>query len=307
MQIKKSAAILGLAILLLVPFASAGFFDFITGKASTQNTNLSIVVNNTFPNVTVVGTTEISSINEETFTSYSFNVSVYDHDGVRDINGTYGVTVVNVNFTNGAETPRHASCLLINSNFSTKTATYNCTVIFWYWDAPGIWNAKASANDSGGAMAYNLTQNLSVPNLFALRIYPTNITWNSSLNPGATNQTASLSTILNNTGNIDFASGSTNYITLNSTNLSGAVNPLQIGANLFSVGNETNPGDIECGFNLLVENQFRNVTSILYSGNLSAGAAQEELSYCLTEVPAYIEKQNYATLNPWTIKLNVVA
>jgi len=302
MQIKKSVVIISLAALLIVPFASAGFFDFITGMDISRSTELNLTINNTYPEVRVVGTTSIPELLEETSTNYSFLVKVYDHDGVRDVNTS---TVVNVNFTLGSEDQRDAVCELIESDFDNKLATYNCTVIFWYWDAPGNWIVQASANDSDGAMAYNLTQTLGVPNQVALKIYPDSITWNTALNPDAQNETASVNTILNNTGNIDFESSTVDYITINSTNLTGDINPLeQIGANLFSVLNSTDGNKIECAGDMMVESEFTNVTSILYSGNLSAGEAQENLYYCLTQVPSTIEKQKYGTQNRWVIQLN---
>ena len=298
MQIKKSVMIVALAALLIMPLASAGFFDFITGKATNANTNLNITVANTAPNITLVNVSTFLGDYPESSKLYTFAVYVYDHDGDRDVNGTLGPVAVNVNFTKGGETSRYASCAFANNLGDAKTAVYSCNVTFWYYDARGNWNASASANDSSGAMAYNLTQILTVPVIWDFKMTPDLITW-SNLVPGSDNASATEHSLLNNTGNIVYSVGG-NLIQMNATNLSGGTNPIQIGADLFAVGNETD----SCGFNKESENSFVNVTSYLGKGNLSdnPAVAQEDLYYCLTHVPEELEKQPYGTLHAWTIK-----
>ena len=121
---KKSVVIIIFAVLLLVPLASAGFFDWFTGKV-TQETDLAITVGNTPPTVDFISVTgsTIAPL-ENSAKLITFSVLASDHDGVNDLDDIS----LFVNFSSSGEATRSSiggNCALVGDINST-TANYTC-------------------------------------------------------------------------------------------------------------------------------------------------------------------------------------
>ena len=296
MQIKKSAVVFGLAILFLVPFASAGFFDFMTGKLSAQDEQVNISVGNTAPQIIYVEGTNANPT-EESSKDVTFSVNVYDHDLKEDIN-TSSVTAT---FSKGGTT-RSTTCntpATVNAN----TLSFSCTITMWYWDAAASdWTVSVSAKDLSGVEATNNTQTFTYNSLTAFKMSPTLLTWSEIL-PSATNQKSNNDpTVLNNTGNYVVSAGN---IKINATDLAGEIVDTKIiyGSN-FTVSKTL---DSECSGDALSSSAYVGVTGAdLGTGNLSAGGvAQQNVYYCIPKVPPTVTKQAYSTTKngAWTVKI----
>ncbi len=291
-------------ILLLIPLASAGFFGWfketITGKASSQPTNLSIAVSGTSPaQVTFVDNHTLTAITPNEFpseTEIKFNVTVRDPDGVADINTT--ATIVNISIESAVR--RNLSCVYLGV-VDAYSANFSCTVNMQYWDRNSDnWTIVAAAKDLGaGTYQYNNSMRFRYGLTKAMVISPSALTW-ATVTPGQTNRDSSNDpTVVNNTGNYN------GTIQITAIDLGGESNGAQtIPANNFTI-NRT--GATECA---AVENRMVNnsATTVLGTksnpGNLSAGAGagQENLYYCIPLVPQ-ISSQTYSTLKggSWTI------
>jgi len=301
-----------LIVIIFASTVSAGFFDWfgkITGHAISQNENITITINGTTGvtvtifNQTLAGTDPT----EDSTTNIVFYVVVDDQDGVGDINDTSINTTVTAS---GETTRRNNTCSLI-SDLNSTAANFSCAVDMWYYDASGAWTITVGAKDIGNQTYVYDTATFQFNQLQAITIFPNSLTW-ATLNLGTTNQTSNNDpTVINNTGNYNIAN-----ISIKGLNLHGdAVSTEYIDVGNFSVGNNTG-SNLECNLvgatpaTLLVNGSnigLNNAT--LNKGNHSVNdgtTGQEQLYYCLQEVPTTISSQTYSTTNggSWIIKLN---
>ena len=301
-------------VILVSSFTSAGFFeDFyakITGKASAQATNVSVSVAGTNAvtinvfNGTITGFASI----ESNPTSIEFWVTVTDSDGVNDINDS--ATNASFEYITGGEAIRsNSSCIQQGADIDGNSANFTCTIVMWYFDASGDWNITVYANDLGNLTAQsNTSQNFQYGQTTALVISPNELTW-TSVSPGQINATSNNDpTLINNTGNFDVASGG---MDINATNLLGVDLSEFIPVANFSLDIDTG-GNAECiGGTTPVNNTDTSIiNSIVPSGNnsLSYGnetSGQEQIYYCITEVPSAISSQTYSTTGygSWTLTM----
>ena len=288
-------------ILLLVSITSAGVFDWlkktITGRAQgPQPQNISITVSGVNPvevyvwNYTLTGAA--ADPLEESPVDIIFNVTVTDPDGIGDINDDS----VKAKLTRGSVTRENPNaCTLLGENTLTSK-NYTCSVEMWYWDADEAWIINVTANDKGNkANISNDSTTFTYNTLQSMKIDPELVTW-ASVTPGDTNQTANEYVTLNNTGNYD----ATGNLEIEAIDLFEST-----GTNFIGVGNIT--VDVETGGSPPAEcdgTRLQNATGgagtniagvVLAPGNLSAGQAQENLYYCLMEVPITIPSGIYGT------------
>jgi len=285
------------SVILIISLVSAGFSDWITGKATSQPTNVTVsVAGRDQCQVTYVS--PISPVNpvELSSTTVTFNVHVYDKNGMNDINKS----AVFANFTYSLNGNKYratvSNCSWIN-NIPPRTANFSCSIDMWYWDSNGQWDINVRGNDIGNKTpCYNTTTNFQYNQLKALVIYPTTLTWDT-LVPEATNQTSNNDpTLVNNTGNYNGSVSITGINLLGETDTSEA-----IFAENFTVGLTTGAGYPECGASAT---QLINGTLVSIAnsnsnpGNLSegSGAGQSNYYYCIPEVPL-VSSQVYSTLN----------
>jgi hypothetical protein len=297
----QKIAIIAFGIVLMSCIVSAGFFDMfdkITGRATSQPTNVSVAVaGTTKAQVTYVSTISNVDLNESSYKAVTFNTHMYDADGVSDLNDTS----VSANFSRTGEALRETSLCTLQNDVDGYTANYSCSINMWYWDGAGTWNITVRGKDIGnGSYAYNTTTYFTVNQLKAMVVSPAALTW-PTVSSGAENQTSNNDpTTINNTGNYN------GTIDLTAIDLYGETSPSQkIPANNFTTGLTTSGANPECIATVLVNGSVATITgSVANRGNLSAGsgAGQEEFYYCIPKVPL-ISSQTYSTSQggSWTI------
>lgn len=306
---KGMTTILIICSILLIGLTSAGLIDSIkgtlTGKATSQPTNVTITVTGT-SQADIISISQPLNINptENAVTYVSFSAIMCDNDGVSDLNDTS----VQANFTRIGEIVRlNSTCTQSGADLNTTCANYSCQIDMWYFDGAGEWNITVTGNDLGNLTPalYNdqNTSNFTYTQLKAM-ILPSDavLIWNSVV-PGNLNQTADNDpTLINNTGNYD------GELTLSGLDLYGET----ITSELFDVTNFTtginstgaNP---ECLGTGLVNGSAQTIGgSTANKGNLSAGAGagQENLYYCIPQAPLVSSQQyttNYSTIGGWTV------
>ena len=302
-----------LAILLSHP-ANAGFFDTLkelTGLASTtQGTNLSITITGTsivtiiVHNESLVGTS--SDPTEDTVNQITFTVTMSDPDGVNDLNDTS----VTANFSQGGSTTlgrENGTCTLITGESGTNDQNYSCTIGMWYFDSSGKWNITVTGTDLGNkTIVTNSSQYFQFTQLQAITISPNALTFAAAA-PGAKNVTSSNDpTLINNTGNYDASAVKVLGIDLTGEDI---VTDFIYTTN-FTVDIDTGGDpDAECDGTVLVNDTATTIVSAtLNAANHSPGdgsTGQEQLYYCITEIPTTISSQVYSALagGAWTISI----
>lgn len=277
-------------IVILISMVSAGFFSSLTGKATSQPTNVSVSFKDISP-AQVTYVSPITGVNplELNQVAVSFAVQVYNFDKLGDIN----FSSVFANFSNNGVTRGPVQCINVN-NITNRIANFSCTINMWYWDAAGGWNISVVASDIGnGTKAYNATTYFTYNQLKAMVLSPPALTW-PVLTTGEINSTSNNDpSIINNTGNYNGTVQVTGFDLAGETDSNDT----------FAVGNFSSSiltSSNECGIttsNLLANNSAITITNAVPNpGNLSAGGGvgQEEIYYCIRQVPV-IPTQTYST------------
>jgi len=287
-----------LVILITTSLVSADLFKWfketITGRASSQSQSVSVTISGVNQAVIeLVG--PIGNINpqEKQSVTIFFNVTVYDPDGVADINDSS----VNATFwVGGDKVSRRSSTCPHLVDLDAYRANYTCNITMWYFDQNQVYNVSVQANDYGNRTYALNTTTFTYNELKAMVISPTTITW-AALVPGATNQKSNNDPlIVNNTGNYN------GTIKITGVDLQGETTPTEI----LGVGNFTaadNDTDVCSAGTTLVHNSQITITGTNSNpGNLSSSGGTEEIYYCIATVPA-ISSQVYSTTGggPWTI------
>jgi hypothetical protein len=171
----------------------------------------------------------------------------------------------------------------------------------WWWDAPGTWTINASIEDNEGNSGFNDSTTFALGETTGFLANATQLNW-PEISPGAINQEANESILLNNTGNKQMS------IEINATDLIGEVTASQaLGANNFSV--HTAAG---CGGTLMSRYVYTTVVgAVILKGNYSLddGTAQETIYFCLEESNSDLSAQPYSTAQEgtWTIRILLAA
>jgi len=302
-MIKKEAVII-ISLLLIIPLVSAGFFDFIknpiTGKATSQPTNISVGVVGTNPvQITQVGPIAAVNPTELSTTTIAFEIHMYDPDGVADINDTS----VNATFTKSGETSKttgnSGTCTFV-ADLDSYTANYSCSIDMWYFDGSGSWTISAQGKDVGNSTwIVNNSATFTYNELKAMVISPGALTF-PSVSPGGINQTSNNDpTLINNTGNYN------GTIDVTAIDLYGeSDSSYWIYAENFTSGLTEGTAICLSGTSLVNATATEITSSISNRGNLSSGsgAGQEEIYYCIPKVPEIVS-QTYSTEGggSWTI------
>jgi hypothetical protein len=299
---KKEILILIIASLIVLPLASAGIFDWITGKAA-QTQGVNITVGNTGPQITNVSAIANVNLNKYGLNdgkkTVSFSFIAYDHDSYTGYVDLDDATAY-ANFTKVSEGLREASCSAVG-NIDTNSRNYTCSIDMYYFDATGSWAVTAYIRDKSAVAAINDTTTFTVNSLDAMDLSPAALTF-PTLIPGATNQEATNDpTVLNNSGNQNFT-----IIEINATILTGeSDNSIKIGADLFKVNSTHGVADA-CSADAMSNSTYVTITGAsLIRGNLTAGNGKEQLYYCLTSAPAILTKQSYSTAAEGAWSVNV--
>ncbi len=301
MIIRKSGLFL-MGILVLSSFASAGLFDWwgnITGKATSDTAALNITVGNNAPIISNVQFISAQTPSESGVRTVVFNFNVTDADGVENINDSSAAA----QFDKTGEISRiNNSCVWVK-DYSPNTAEYRCSIGMWYYDGSGDWSVNVSAVDINGAGARDVSNLFTYNMLTSMVMSPTALGWPAlgvaNTNIGSNNDPI----IVNNTGN-DIG------LTINVTarNLQGeTVDSEYIYAENFSVDilSEGCSGThMKNAVSVKVE------SAVLEKGdnslnNKNASSGQEELFFCLRELPQTISAQSYSSSGtaPWMIQV----
>lgn len=308
---KSGVIVIVLALLLIVPFISAGFFsdswNKITGKASsTQNMDLNISVSNNAPKIyNITGLSSVTLTDGPSPTFVIINFSVNDSDGASNLENSSA----KINLTRGGEALRYNSSCAVKDFGPGNFANYTCNITLWWFDSAGPWTVYANISDLNGNLAVNGTHNITVNSLTGFVMSPSSLSF-TTLVAGSTNQTPTSPLTLNNTGNVDISSGN---IQVNATDLVGESSPdkFLFAAN-FSASTLTG-GNIECNITAsatqMANETFTGVgSSVLSAGNYSVNdgaTGQEKIYFCLRQVGLELSQQQYSTYKwgPWIVQV----
>ena len=156
--------------------------------------------------------------------------------------------------------------------------------------------------------AINGTQTITVNSLTGFVMSPPTLNF-TNLVAGSYNNTPTNHLLLNNTGNVDIASGD---VRVNTTDLVGeSTGNRFLFAGNFSMSTFTG-GNIECNITASAS-QMQNrtavgvVSSVLSAGNytIGDGTAQEHIYACLRQVGTELTQQQYSTarFGPWVVSV----
>ena len=295
-------------IIIITPFISANFFDWITGKA-TKVHNVSITISAI--QVDWVSQPIAQAVTEKGTTAvevwFQGNIS---GGSIADIDNS----TANANFTYTSESRANTTCVVIGPT-SASSVNYSCIIEFWYWDSAANWTITAAVADTSANYDMNTSVNVTLNETTGFEISPNELLFDT-LVPGSTNETSNNDPILmNNTANKDIAAGD---IDLRSIDLydeedqSYLINSTNFTAHTSTGGDACSGTDcIECMTNIL-----SNDTYVEISGaNMSAGnnslnyenetSGQEQLYLCLFEVWSGLAARTYSTDHhgSWTVQI----
>ena len=247
----------------------------------------------------ILDITDISSqsITEDGVTNITFYVQAEDVNGV----GELVDTDMNATFTlEGQEQRINMSCLWLE-DINTTAANYSCTIGIYYWDQAGSWAVNTTIMDDGNLASADYSENFDLGSTTTIMMAPVNMTW-ATLYAGQTNLLSLDNPIvINNTGNFNITN-----INVNASDLFGEDDDTKwIESSNFTV-NINNA----CEGTQLVNSTATQVTSAyLDPGNNSindGSTGQEQLYFCLEEVPFAIGTQQYSTIKggAWIIEVS---
>lgn len=294
--------VLSLLAIFVVFLSFSGALDSITGQATSRPTNVSITVGNNAPQIISVSYIPAQQVTEAGVTYVTFYFSAYDQDGAVNLNGSSAAGYFQLT---GEATRSNLSCVSVGS-LDAFTTNYSCTVDVWYFDGAGSWTINATIYDINGAYAENSTTTFTLQETTAIVISPDALTW-PTLSVSDTNRTSNNDpVVINNTANKDI---DPNNVTVNAVSLQGqTVLSEYIYAENFTVDIDTGGSPpAECNGPYMINNTAVGIVgATVPAGNLSAGQGQEDLYFCLTELPSTISAQTYSTQNtgPWTVSVS---
>jgi hypothetical protein len=304
--------ILLIAVILIVPMVSAGFFenvwDKITGRASqTQPITTNISVNAAPPVIYAVynSSSAITLTDGPSPTFVIVNFSVNDTAGASNLNNASAA----INFTKSGQEYRYNSSCAVK-DWSGNYANYTCNVTMWYWDGAGVdWITYVNISDLNSNTVVSGGNKLTVNTLTGFVMSPSALTF-STLAAGTTNQTPTTFILMNNTGNYGVTTGN---VQVNATDLVGETTKSQfLRAGNFSASPYTG-GNIECNITAsataMVNMTYTGVANtVLAAGNFSKNdgtSGQEKVYMCLRQVGSELSQQYYSTnqFGSWTVKI----
>jgi len=313
------------SVLLVVIVALLGFvllnnligWEAITGALTSGTTTASVVINNVPVTYWILAPTA-QSITESGTTAVKFSFNVSDADGSDTINNASAR--LSVNYTSGvtgrSTTRTNTSCFA--NQTVANTTKFECIILMWYFDDAADWTINASANDTSGILAFNMSANFTLQSTTAMVMSPTALTW-PSLELGTSNQTSNADPVtVNNTGNKVV---NTSGITVTGYSLQGLTTTTQfILAQNFSVWHTngssscTEVSCLECNGTQLLNATaealpYANVSIGNNSQNYqNATSGQVNLFFCLRTVATEISRQTYNTAGintaSWTVTVS---
>lgn len=262
-------------------------------QEGVANTTEGILIVYADPFIDDISNIPLQTVTEGGVTQVTFNVLATDVEGVGDLNHS----LLNATFFKSGEALRTNSSCTHVANINQTTANYTCTIGIWYFDGAGTWDVNATTIDVKNFVSEPYSEQFDLAQTTAIVVGPSPLTW-PVLSPTQINQSSNNDPlVVNNTGNRDIP---LDGIAITSYDLFGQTDSnYTIPAANFTVNvNDT------CQGTLMINNSAVNVTgSALPAGNNSAGLGQEQLYYCLEEVPFGILEQAYSTIVNWIVSV----
>jgi len=264
---------------------------------------------NAAPTITVVDSISAVTPNESGVNYTTFNFTATDTDGGGNIN----FSTAEARFQLSGETTRLNTTCINTTGHIGNNLNFTCTVGMYYFDKNDVnWIINVTVKDNSDAQGENSSTTFQYNLLKAIGIQPTSITF-ASISQGVTNTTSNNDpTLINNTGNFNITVGN---IQINATNLIGETDSsefIPVANFSLDIDNGGSP-PLECsGGTTPVNNTATNITNaILPRGNHSANygnatSAQEQIYYCITEVPTDISSQEYSTPAGWSWTIRIL-
>jgi len=272
---------------------STGLDSFLVSEASQANKA---------PIIIDISAISSQSPTEASFNNVSFSFLVDDQDGTGNLSTTSAYAVFNVS---SYTTQRTTTCGK-QADINSTTTNFSCSIPIWYFDPAGNWSVIANISDNQNTSILIEQWNLS--ELTAMVFSPQSLTWPTII-ARSNNQTSNNDPIvINNTGN-----GNLSQVRVQAINIHGLTTTTQfLPVANFTVYNNTGSGNPECNSaniaTKLVNNTATAISGIgVYRGNNSASQGQQNLYFCIFDVPSpsLLTSQTYSTNNTgsWTISV----
>ncbi len=296
-MVTKKLLVFSILTLFLVGLVSAGMFDWITGKATSQNTAANVQIGNTAPIIYFVEDKGTIAPTEEGTTSINFHFYANDSDGNTNLNDSTAKLQVNLT---GEETRYNYSCVKVN-DIGSYGANYSCIINMWYFDQNGDWTVNATIKDVNDALATNTSQIFSYDELTAFIMTPTSLNWTglsiSDIDVPADNHPI----VMNNTGNDE------TDVNVTGINLPGVVDDTKI---IYAENFTANNLSASDGTGLSNATTVQIINAYLDRGNNSlnlnnSASGQEQLYFYLEAMNSDLIAQNYSTSQsqPWEVSI----
>ncbi|MEK6926022.1 MAG: Ig-like domain-containing protein [Nanoarchaeota archaeon] len=257
------------------------------------------IISQVAPTVSAVEAIAAKNPTDDTTTSITFNFTATDVNGASDIN----LSTAQAYFQRSGESTRSNTTCINTSIGVGNYINFTCTISMWYYDQNGAWTINATIKDNGALYGENSSTTFTYNVLTAMKMFPTSLAWPEVL-IGQTNVGSNNDPIqVNNTGNSDSLN-----INITSYNLRGE----QITTDFILSGNlSVENASQGCSGTSMSNATSLNLTSaILYRGNHSlnynnATSGQEQLYFCLANVPQGISQQSYSSsaYGSWEVKI----
>jgi len=242
---------------------------------------------------------------DDTIKSITFNFTATDQEGASDIN----VSTAQARFQLAGE-PTRSNLSCVNWSQSGNNVNFTCTIDMWYFDkADTEWIINVTIKDNSGDSGENSSTEFQYNTLTAMKISPTSLEWDeinlTDTDTGSNNDPI----LINNTGNEELLN-----INVTAFDLQGEeYTSYYIYAANFTVENASQ--GCSGSATAMANATSINITSaILYRGNHSlnyknATSGQEELFFCLKEIPSENPAQSYSSsaFGAWEIRILLVA
>jgi|GEM_PF-4104967 len=262
--------------------------------AKTYHNSVNVTSNSpTIPTVEAISAQNPIDGSNKTIT-FKFNVT--DSGGVATINGSSATA----NFTVSGEPNRYnTSCLWITNYSSENTAEFQCAINMKYYDKATAWAINVSAKDNDGNSVSNTTTTFTYNSLTAMVMSPSALNWASltalSTNAGADDDPA----LINNTGNAEGLA-----VKVTAYNLLGTTTPSQM---IFAANMSAGTSSQGCDASAMVNATATTVTGATLNRrtDASVAAGQEEVYFCIEEVPSSAAPQTYSSsaYGSWTVQV----
>ncbi len=233
----------------------------------------------------------------------SVNFSATDLNGLGDLNDSSArVEIYNISKGVNPGMRVNSTCSVAGSSGNTKN--YTCTIGMWYFDTAGEYIVNATVSDNGGLNAENSSKLFNYLSTQGFTPYPGAISW-GILNPEDVNKTSIENLTINNTGNVRF-----NSVNITAYNLSGVTDQYYYipAENFFA---SVNPSQCSSPASQLGDGTNTSISSfsLLAPGNLSIndGTGQEEIFFCLAQVPSVLPMQIYSTKDNYWWQIDLFA